>query len=107
MTTAWSTLPNAALIDWVMADVKERPQVWTAARDATRTAAWDAVLDAAWGAAWDAAWTAAWGTIIALTAWDDCAELLDLPTDAFKFLAMNGHHPAVLLYPMKLVKEMK
>ena len=60
MTTAWAHLPNAALIDWVMADVKERPQVWAAARTATRGAAWDAARTATRGAAWDAAWDAAW-----------------------------------------------
>jgi len=93
MTIAWAHLPNAQHIDWVLADLKERPAVWGAAWDAARDATWDeawdeawdaarhaarsaalraaqdtarrAAEDAAWDAAWDATWGAAWGA-----AWD-------------------------------------
>ena len=67
---AWDSVPNAAHIDWVLADFRQRPErwdaawaaAWDAARDAARDAAWDAAraaLAAAWAAAWDAAWAAA------------------------------------------------
>ena len=77
MTTAWAHLPNAALIDKVLASLKAHPEKWvaardtawsaarSAARDAVRDAVRDATRDAAWGAAWnatrDAAWNAVWG----------------------------------------------
>jgi hypothetical protein len=126
MTTAWSHLPNAAHIDRMLAHLKAHPDRWVAARDAARGAARDAAYDAAWGAArgaawvaargaardaagdaaWDAARVAAWdatrAAIAALIAWDDCAGILDMPADAVKFLAANGHHPAVLLLPAVL-----
>ena len=115
----WAHLPNAAHIDWVLADVKANPDQWSAARAADWDADWDAALDTAWGAAraavwgtarvdaWDAAldaaldaaWDAAQDAIAALVAWDDCAYILDLPVDAVKTLAACSHHPAVLLLP--------
>jgi hypothetical protein len=81
-TTAWAHLPNALHIDRILADLKARPDVWGAARDAAWgaardaawDAAWDAARDAAWDAAWDAArdaaWGAAWGAAQG-AAWDD------------------------------------
>ena len=73
MTTAWDHLPNAKLIDRVLADLRSRPQVWDAARDAARAAAWGAAWNATWGAAWDAArdaaWDAAWDAALD-AAWD-------------------------------------
>ena len=58
--TARSHLPNAALIDEVLASLKASPEKWRAAWDAAWGAAWDAAGDAAWDAAGDAAWDAAW-----------------------------------------------
>ena len=55
---AWAHLPNAALIDEVLASLKADPEKW----DAARGAAWDAAQGAAWDAAWGAAWDAVWGT---------------------------------------------
>ena len=67
-STAWAQLPNAALIDTLLAALPAAPK-------AARDAAWDAARDAAWvaarGAAWDAAWVAARGAACALVAWDD------------------------------------
>ena len=127
MTTKWAHLPNAKHIARVLADLSARPEVWAAAWTAARgaaqaaaqAAAWTAARDAAWAAARDAAWAAAWAAardaalgaarvaaldaIRALIAWDDCSELLDLPPDAVRLLAVSGHHPAVLLYPAVLV----
>ena len=59
MTTAWAHLPNAALIDEVLASLKTHPEKWGAARDT----AWNTVQSAAWGAARDAARGAAWGAV--------------------------------------------
>ena len=113
--TEWAHLPNAAHIDWVLADLKANPDQWDAARAAAWAAARGAARDAAWADAWDAARAAArgaaldaargairdaaWDAIAALVAWDDCAYILDLPVDAVKTLAACGHHPAVLLLP--------
>jgi len=81
--TAWSYLPNAKHINWVLASVKAHPEkweaaynaaynaariaawnaariaAWNAARIAARIAAYDAAFDAAYDAAYDAAWNAA------------------------------------------------
>lgn len=133
MTTAWADLPNATHIDWVLASLESEPWEWTAAHGAARgaawtaawTAAWDAAQDtarpAAWAAAQDTAraaaraatWAATWAAArdaardacAALVAWDDCAVLLDLPTDAVRLLAHSGHHPAVLLLPAVIVRS--
>ena len=111
--TAWAHLPNAKHIDRVLADVKAHLWVWgaawdeaydaaydaayAAARDAARGAARDAARGAARDAARGAAWTAARGACAALIAWDDSADLLDMPVDAVRLLAASGHHPAVLM----------
>lgn len=58
--TPWAHLPNAALIDEVLASAEADPEKW----DAARVATWDVVQDtlqgaAAWNTAWDTAWAAA------------------------------------------------
>ena len=108
MTSAWADLPNAALIDELLAAMRDaawtaaRDAAWTAALDtaraaardaaraaaldaardaawnAARDAAWNAARDAAWAAALGAAWNAAWNAVAALIAWDDAAELYPL-----------------------------
>ena len=119
---AWSHLPNAHHIDWVLASLKENPELWNAAG----TAVWDAVLDAAGAAAWSvardadraAAWAAAWDTamsatwsaaraaISALIAYDDCDSFLDMPYEKLQVWAVLSEEPrAVLLLPMIYVKE--
>jgi hypothetical protein len=85
MSSEWSHLPNAAHIDRVLAHVKAHPDRW----DAARVTAWGADRDA----------------IAALIAWDDCANILDMPADAVRLLAASGHHPAVLLLPAVLAME--
>ena len=55
MTKAWSHLPNAVLIDRVIAAVGANTETWAAVGAAARDAAWDAV----WRTAWDAAWKTA------------------------------------------------
>ena len=58
MSNAWSHLPNAQHIDWVLASLKENPELWNSARvsawDTARAAAWDTALEPARDAAWDA-----------------------------------------------------
>jgi len=122
--TAWAHLPNAALIDWVLADVRRRPEVWVAAWDAALDAAWAAARvaaraaardaaraaaraaaqvaarDAARVAALDAAWDAAWDITLALITWDDAQFVLDLSPDAFRLLLAVGEPRAVLLAPL-------
>ena len=76
--SAWSHLPNAKHIDWVIASVEQYPGIWAATRGAARVETWfgawsvaryaaynvtidDAARDAIWDAARDAAWDAACG----------------------------------------------
>ena len=78
-----------------------------AASDAARNAVWHAVRHAARHveAARHAARHAAKGAVLALVAYDDCAYLLDMPSDQVKILASLGMPAAVLLYPACLVFE--
>ena len=97
MTTKWSHLPNAAHIDAVLASVKANPDEWDAAWSAARDAARDAV------------WYAAWHAILALTAYDDCAHLLDSEPDELRILSKFGVDAATLMIPaamaFKLIRE--
>lgn len=103
--TAWSHLPNAALIDEVLASLKDSPEkwsaAWNAAWDAARRAAWDAARDAAWdvsrGAVKDAARDAFWGAISALIAYDDAGRFMKLPVDHLRCLHRLDPHPMFLL----------
>ena len=134
MPIAWADLPNAALIDEVLAAMRgaARDAAWTAALDTARGAARDAALDAAldaardaaWTAARDAAWNAAWATaahaalgaswaaVAALIAWDDAAQLYPLTPAQLRLAAAllpdNDHrrHAAVLLLPYAIAREM-
>lgn len=131
---AWSHLPNARHIDWVIESLKYHPEVWNAARNAVRDTAWDAArssawnvaydvavrsarnvaYDVAWGSArnvaysmaWDAARNAAWNAIIALIAYDDAEKYLGMTTDQLKTWAILSEEPgAILMLPMVYVKE--
>lgn len=127
--TAWCSLPNAALIDWVLASLKKNPQLWNAARETDREMAWkaavntvwntawsaavdaarDAAVDAAWNATWDAwpaARKAAWNSMMALIAYDDCNEYLQMTHEQLRAWALLSEAPqAVLLLPLKWVQE--
>ena len=102
MPIAWADLPNAALIDEVLA----------AMRGAARDAAWTAAQSAVQGAALDAAWVAARGAVAALIAWDDAAQLYPLTPAQLRLtvalLPDNDHrqHAAVLLLPYAISREM-
>jgi hypothetical protein len=113
--TAWAHLPNAVLIDRVVATMTQRPKVgdaawaatwdaaWDAAQKAARKAAWDSargtVLEAAWRAAHGPAHGPAWDAVVALIAWDDAGPLLDTPMPALRLYAANGSHAAILILP--------
>ena len=130
MTTAWAHLPNAQHIDRVLAHLKQHPDRWSAAWDAAwsaardvawgaaRGAAWDAARcaardaardaarSAAWSAARDAVWSAARDAVLALTAWDDCAYLLDQTPDFLRgCINLIGDHKAILLLPAVIAIE--
>ena len=130
MSNAWSHLPNAHHIDWVLASLKENPELWDAARDAAwdtaraeamsaaRDAVWDAARDAAWAEAWSEAWdtssgaardaprAAARSVISALVAYDDCDQFLNMPYEKLKVWTVLSEDPrAVLLLPMVYVRE--
>ena len=130
----WDYLPNAKYIDWVITSLKQHPDIWTSAPMAAWNAAWDAARDAAWWAARDAArdaaldaalraaWSAAWysargairgalrdaaqSAILTLIAYDDCATLLDMPSEQLKTWALLTEQPtAMLLLPAVIARE--
>jgi hypothetical protein len=134
VTKAWSHLPNAKHIDWVIKTVEEDAREWSAA---------NAVVDAARVVAWEAAWNfgscderktagsaarsavvgavrrflarfswceidakdAAFDAIDALVAWDSSGYLLDKSVKEVTKLAKAGNHAAVLLLPAVIVKN--
>ena len=131
---AWSHLPNAPLIDWVLESLRTDPKNWDAAFDATwndaSPAAWNAAwnaafdatlnadLDAAWNAArnaawnatrdagWDAARDAARDVILALVAYDDCDHYLQMSHEQLLAWATLSEKPqAFLLLPLKWIQE--
>jgi hypothetical protein len=121
--SAWSHLPNAEHIDWVIASVEHHLEVWAATRGAAAPweAAWDTTWETtsdttcnAWNAARDAvlgvadvvAWSAARGAILALIVYDDCAHLLNMPSEKLKTWVVLSEQPAaVLLLPAVIARE--
>jgi hypothetical protein len=117
--------------DWVRDAVLDaaRDWDWDAARDAVRDAALDAARDAvrdaaldaassaassaAWAAAWDAASSAAWAAvwdaarsaILALIAWPESADYLNLSVDSVRVLAALGDQRAILMLPAVIAFE--
>ena len=132
---SWSHLPNADLIDWVLESMKTDPEkwiaVWTATHaathaatraatsaatsaatlDAARTATLDAALDAALEAtrntaAWHPIWTATQNAILALIAYDDCDQYLNMSYEQLLTWATLSERPqVVLLLPLKWIQE--
>ncbi len=128
--TAWSHLPNAGHIDRVLASVKAHPEAWAEAWNAVWDAVWDEARNAAWDEARDAFYNAArtaafcaardearslsrspsrssaWDAILALIAYDDCAQYLDMPSDKLKVWAILSENPAaILLLPAVIAFE--
>ena len=86
----WSHLPNARLIDYVLASVKENSDIWVRARHAARNAARNAARD----------------SILALVAYDDCDAYLGISYEQLKVYALLGERPqAILLLSLKRVQE--
>jgi len=125
VTKEWSHLPNAKHIDWVLETLEKDSEMWEVAWDDKWRFAWDAAENAAqnaslsslktaewraaWRAGWDAVegdeWRSVWGSIAALIAWDDSAELLDMSVEEVKGLVKESNHAAVLLLPAVIVKH--
>ncbi len=134
MNQPWSDLFNAHHIDWVLASLKDNPDLWDAAweaaRDAARDAAWgaarnaaretawyavrgaarhaagDAVWDAVWDAARDAVWDAARDAVIALVAYDHAGRYLEMSSNELRVWATLSEDPAaVLLLPAVIALE--
>ena len=113
--SAWSHLPNAQHIDWVIASVEQYPGIWAATRGAARVETWfgawsvaryaaynvtidDAARDAIWDAARDAAWDAACGA-----AWNEArAATRDAIWDATRdaILALISYDDCANLFDM-------
>ena len=94
---AWDAAWGAA---WDAARLAARDAARDAARYAARNAAGDAARNAASDAAWYAARDAAWYAILALIAWDDSAEFLDMTSDELEVWARLSSNPgAILLLP--------
>ena len=125
MSTKWSHLPNAHLIDWVLKSLKTDPNAWDAAwyavgeawyAERAADAAWEEAREAAWDA-WYAAREVAWEygrmtardaardaaarfAILALIADDNAAQYLHMESDKLKVWAILSEKPAaVLLIP--------
>ena len=133
--TAWAHLPNAAVIDEMLADVKARPKVWEAAWGELWADVWSTRRIASWSEAryasshmaksvgraqpgraqpWRAAYSAettsaARGATFALIAWDSSADLLALTPDALRTIidTCDGDvkHQAVLLLPAVIARS--
>jgi len=123
VTTAWNHLPNAEHIDRILADLFDNTVNWSkacylttpwnadfsAARDEAydvgRAAVGDAVLNAAWDASFNEALGAiryevrelAYSAIMALVAWPESADYLNLPVNQVRVLAELGDRRARLM----------
>jgi hypothetical protein len=133
---AWDHLPNAKHIDWVLASVKQYPAIWASAtttwsevsraRVLNHAAIIAAAPHAVWGdraAAWypaqqaarairggpdkpEPALVGAQNVILALIIYDECAHLLDMPSEQLKTWALLSEQPAaVLLLPAVIARE--
>jgi hypothetical protein len=79
--------------------------VYSAARDVARSAASSTAWAAASSAAWAAAWDAAWSAILALIAWPEASDYLNLSVDSVRVLAALGDHKAVLILSAAIAFE--
>ena len=127
--TEWANLPNAAVIDRILADGKSRPEVLEAAYADVRNVVDYTALAAAWSVARDAdhselenAAMSAGGSmgnnivcdvvtdaVYALIAWPSSADLLTLTPDALRTIidTCDGDvkHQAVLLLPAVIARS--
>ena len=124
--TAWSHLPNAQLIDQVLSHVALNPQHFSAAEKMPCDWEWLEAAYAvhrtdrskAWLAAWDAAYCTeisgaprvtrhtATSAILALVAYDDAGQYLDMTSDQLKlWVALTESPGAILLQPYVRARE--
>ena len=125
----WRHLPNAAVIDAVLADVNAGPRAWDVAWDALWDEPWDLAADIAWSVAdaaerdavrgavrvatqdvgMSATWDTAEGTLVALIAWPSSADMLALTPDALRTIIATCDgavkHQAVLLLPAVIAQS--
>ena len=123
---AWSKLPNAKHIDWVLASLKSNIDTWNQAYDQAldqariqasiqaRNQVWEQVRNQTWYEAWhqayeqsyDQAWEQARDVLLALIAYDDCDQYLCMTYNELKTWALVSEKPqAILLLSMVYVKE--
>ena len=124
--TEWAHLPNVKYIDMILADLRAHPDNWGRAGNTGISATLDVAEDTAWNTsrtteraaavhavrsavcavlsqlATAAARTARWA-ILALTAYDDCAYMLDCDPNDLELLAKLGDYRAILLLPACIV----
>ena len=123
---AWSKLPNAKHIDWVLASLKSNIDTWKQAweqaysqaykqaldqaYDQARKQAWDQTRYEIWDQAYDQAYDQTFrqtrDVLLALIAYDDCDQYLCMTYNELKTWALVSEKPqAILLLPMVYVKE--
>ena len=118
---AWSNLPNAQLIDWVIASIDAGMTGWkpTKARSLIRIKAWQTACDQGRNTIWytcrdtlqkvgeeHPGWFGAWNAVAALVAYDDCDQYLSMTHEELRVWAVLSEAPqAILLLPMKQAQE--
>ena len=109
--TAWAHLPNARHIDGILADVRERPNVWVTTWGTDYLSAWDVALDRAGIVVPYVTYPttgrdAVRGALYALLAWPDSARMLTMTPAALRTLIDitegDVKHHAVLILPAVL-----
>ena len=129
----WAHLPNARHIDWVIDSITQHAEIWAETYDSNwnvgRVAAYNSAYDMTWDAARYvrlavhvavrlaagygceigvriAARYSGEGATLALIAYDDCATLLDMPSEKLRAWALLSEQPAaVLLLPAVIARE--
>lgn len=135
--SAWSHLPNAALINRIISSLAQNPQDWTKAwdevrklsrlkmRDSTRETArvaasnlgrastWIGTWQVVWNThgnmavAWTSGSAGAWDACAALIAWDRASSYMSLTSSEVKTLACLGDVIAILILPAVFALEIE
>ena len=114
----WAELPNAQLIDWVIASAKSNSVVWIDGYLRSREGLQAETRERAWDAAWQSCvftWHDAGAAVnlygaraalFALITYSDCHEYLSMTYEQLHAWALLSETPqAVLLLPMKWVQD--
>ena len=109
---AWSNLPNAKHIDWVLASLKSNIDIWNQANDQASDQARDQARYQAWNQAYEQTYARyqtydqVGGVLLALVAYDDCDQYLRMSYSELKTWALvSENSQAILLLSMVYVKE--